>query len=217
MIFVSAGGAEWQQLALYAILAALLLMLIQRIPVVGRLVRVMISFALLALCLFLLLQQAPFQPNLASIAGKLGLDGQQVVGKEVRIKLSPDGHFWAKATLNGVERRMLIDSGATITALSQKTADAAAIEPDSGLVPVVMQTANGPAPARTGTIEELLVGNIAARNLKVVTSPSLGVDILGMNFLSKLQGWRVENNVLILTPHHPQQSAAGNGSSSLRA
>ena len=201
---LAAATAPWQQLALYAVLAAVALMLIQRIPVVGRLVRVIISFALLAFCLFLLLQQAPFQPNLASIAGKLGLDGQQVVGEEVRIKLSPDGHFWAKATLNGVERRMLIDSGATITALSQKTADVAAIEADSGLVPVVMQTANGPAPARTGTIGELHVGNIVARNLKVVTSPSLSVDILGMNFLSKLKGWRVENNVLIMTPHHPQ-------------
>lgn len=204
MIFATIAAPQWQQLAVYAIAAALLLVLLQRIPVVGKLIRVAFSFVLLAFCLFLLLQQVPFQPNLASIAGKFGLDRQQVVGTEVRIKLASDGHFWAMVSLNGVEHRMLIDSGATITALSQKTADAASIRPDSGLVPVVMQTANGSAQARTGTIEELLVGNIVARNLKVVTSPSLGVDILGMNFLSKLKGWRVENNVLILTPGHPQ-------------
>jgi len=29
-----------------------------------------------------------------------------------------------------------------------------------------------------------------------------------MNFLSKLKSWRVENNVLILEPHHPQESAS---------
>lgn len=204
MLFASAAGPQWQQLALYAVLAAVALMLIQRIPVVGKLVRVAISFALLAFCIFLLLQHAPLQPKLANIAGKLGLDQQQVVGEEVRIRLSPDGHFWAKVSINGVQRRMLIDSGATITAVSQRTADAARIENDAGLVPVVMQTANGVAQARTGTIEELHVGNIVARNLKVVSSPSLGVDILGMNFLSKLKGWRVENNVLVLVPHHPQ-------------
>lgn len=208
MIFAVAAAPEWQQLAIYAILAALVLMLIQRIPVVGKLFRLIISFGLLAFCLFLLLQHAPFQPKLANIAGRLGLDQQQVVGEEVRIRLAPDGHFWAKVTINGVERRMLIDSGATITAFSQKTADAAGIDADPGLVPVVMQTANGVAQARTGTVGELHVGNIVARNLKVVTSPSLGVDILGMNFLSKLKSWRVENNILVLVPHHPQPLAS---------
>ncbi|MEO5773091.1 MAG: TIGR02281 family clan AA aspartic protease [Sphingomicrobium sp.] len=204
MMFAGTVIPQWQQLALYAVIAAVLLMLIQRIPVIGKLVRLAFSFALLAFCFYLLLQQAPFQPKLASIAGKLGLDRQQVVGKEVRIRLAPDGHFWANVSVGGVQRRMLIDSGATITAFSQATAKAAAIEPDDNLVPVVMQTANGVAQARTATVDELHVGNIVARNLKVVTAPGLGVDILGMNFLSKLKSWRVENNVLILVPNHPQ-------------
>lgn len=206
MLFQSAVNSQWQQLAFYAIAAAILLMLIQRIPVVGKLVRLAFSFALLAFCFYLLIQQAPFQPRLGSIAGKLGLDRQEVVGKEVRIRMAPDGHFWASVMIGGTKQRMLIDSGATITAFSQATADRAAIRPDEGLVPVVMQTANGIAQARTATVQELHVGNIVARNLKVVVSPGLGVDILGMNFLSKLQGWRVENNVLILVPHHPQET-----------
>jgi aspartyl protease family protein len=29
-----------------------------------------------------------------------------------------------------------------------------------------------------------------------------------MNFLSKLQSWRVEDGTLILVPHHPQNSDA---------
>ena len=176
--FVTRAGPEWQQLALYAVVAAILLML---------------------------LQQAPFQPALGRIVSSLGLDRQQVSGKEVRIRLAPDGHFWANATINGVPRRMLIDSGATVSGLSGGTAISANIDADSSLVPIVMQTANGVTHARTGTIRELRLGNIVARDLKVVTSPGLGVDILGMNFLSKLQSWRVENNILILTPHHPQE------------
>jgi aspartyl protease family protein len=204
MILAAASGPEWQTIAIYAVGAALLLILIQRIPVIGGIVRFAISLALLAACFFLLFQQMPFQPSMSGFASKLGLDSQEVVGKEVRIKLAGDGHFWANVTINQVKRRMLIDSGATITAFSQKTADAAGVEPDAGLVPVVMQTANGMAQARTATLDELHVGNIVARNLKVVTSPSLGVDILGMNFLSKLKSWRVENNVLILVPHNPQ-------------
>jgi aspartyl protease family protein len=119
--------------------------------------------------------------------------------------MAADGHFWVRASVNGVERRMLIDSGATVTAISQRTAHAAHVDTGVGLAPVVLQTANGAAPAETGTIDELKVGNIVARNLKVVSSPGLGdLDVVGMNFLSKLEGWRVEGRTLILVPHHPQ-------------
>ena len=196
---------QWQQLAIYAFGAALIIMLLQRIPIVGRIVRFAISFGLLAFFIFILLQQAPYQPELSRLTSSLGLDDQKVSGRELRVKMAPDGHFWVVASLNGVERRMLIDSGATVTAISDDTAHAAHVEKATTLAPVMLRTANGVAPARTGSIDELRVGNIVARNLKVVTAPGLGnLDVLGMNFLSKLDSWRVEGRTLILVPHHPQ-------------
>ena len=196
---------EWQHLALYAIGAALLIMLLQRIPVIGKVVRFAFSLGLLAFLIFILLQQAPYQPELSRLTGKLGLDDQHVAGKELRVRMSSDGHFWVLASVNGVKRRMLIDSGATVTALSETTARQAGIDVGTGLTPVVLRTANGAAAAQTGKIDELRVGNIVARNLAIVTSPGLGqLDVLGMNFLSKLQSWRVEGRTLILVPHHPQ-------------
>jgi aspartyl protease family protein len=196
---------EWQHLALYASGAALIIMLLQKIPFVGRIVRFAISLALFAFLIFILLQQAPYQPELSRITSSLGLDDQKVEGKELRVRMASDGHFWVRASINGVERRMLIDSGATITALSQSTAQAAAVDAHSTLAPVVLRTANGATPARTGSVDELRVGNIVARNLKIVTAPGLGsLDVLGMNFLSKLDSWRVEGRTLILVPHHPQ-------------
>lgn len=192
---------EWQEIALYAIAAALALILLQKIPVVGRIFRFAVSLGLLAFCIFLLIQQAPYEPRLAALAGRLGLDRQEVVGGEVRIKMASDGHFWADVEIEGVERPMLIDSGATVTAISEATAAAAAIGRDADLVPVVLRTANGLAQARTGTVRELRVGNVEARNLKVVISPALGrLDVIGMNFLSRLAAWRVEGDTLILTP-----------------
>ena len=199
---------EWQHLALYAVGAALIIMLLQRIPFVGRIIRFAISLALFAFLIFILLQQAPYLPELSRIASSLGLDDQKVEGKELRVKMASDGHFWVRAPINGVERRMLIDSGATITALSQSTAQAAGVDAHSTLAPVVLRTANGATPARTGSVDELRVGNIVARNLKIVTAPGLGsLDVLGMNFLSKLDSWRVEGRTLILVPHHPQETA----------
>lgn len=196
---------EWQHLAIFAVGAAVIIMVLQRIPVIGRLVRIAFSLGLLAFLIFVVLQQAPYQPELARLTQTLGLDDQQVVGKELRVHMSTDGHFWALASVNGVQRRMLIDSGATVTAVSEQTAREAKIDAGTGLAPVVLRTANGATRAETGSIDELRVGNIIARNLKVVTSPGLGtLDVLGMNFLSKLESWRVEGGTLILVPHHPQ-------------
>jgi aspartyl protease family protein len=118
--------------------------------------------------------------------------------------MSPDGHFWVDATVNGTKRRMLVDSGATVTAISEATARAAGVDTGMGLTPVILRTANGATAARTGSIDELHVGNIVARNLKVVSSPGLDLDVIGMNFLSQLQSWRVEGRTLVLVPHHPQ-------------
>lgn len=192
---------EWQYLAVYAVGAALIIMLLQRLPYVGRLIRFAFSASLLAFVIFLLLQQAPYQPELARFTDRLGLDDQQVAGKELRVRMASDGHFWVDASINGVKRRMLIDSGATITAVSDGTARAAGIEAGAGLTPVVLRTANGATPAQVGAIDELRVGNIVARNLRIVTAPGLGdLDVLGMNFLSKLESWRVEGRTLILVP-----------------
>jgi aspartyl protease family protein len=199
---------QWQQLALYAVAAAVLIMLLQRIPVVGRIVRLTFSFGLLAFLIFIVLQQAPYQPELSRLTGALGLDDQKVSGKEFRVNMAPDGHFWVVASINGAKTRMLIDSGATVTAISTGTAHAARVDTGTGLTPVMLRTANGVAPARIGSIDELRVGNIVARNLKIVSAPGLGgLDVLGMNFLSKLDSWRVEGRTLILVPHHPQNIA----------
>jgi aspartyl protease family protein len=199
---------DWTQIALYALGAALLLMLLFRLPVVGRVLRFAFSLALLAAALFVLVQQAPYQPQLGRVAERLGLDPQEVTGKEVRIRMASDGHFWADARINGVRRRLLIDSGATVTAISERTAAAAGVEGSGAPVPVVLQTANGMAPARAGSVDELRLGNIVARDLKVVVSPAFGdMEVIGMNFLSKLASWRVEGRTLILVPHHPQEEA----------
>jgi len=189
------------QLLIYAVGAALILVILFKLPYVGRVLRGLFSFALLAFGILLVLQQAPFDPNLSRITASLGLDKQEVVGDAVRIPMSRDGHFWAKVKLNGTERRMLVDSGATVTALSEATANAAGVKADATLVPLLMKTANGTVRADAGTVDRLEIGGIEARKLKVVISPGLGdTDVLGMNFLSELQSWRVEDRTLILVP-----------------
>lgn len=96
---------------------------------------------------------------------------------------------------------MMIDSGATITALSAETARQAGVGKELAIAPVMLRTANGVVRADTGTAERLQIEGIEARNLKVVISPAFGgTSVLGMNFLSQLASWRVEKDTLVLVP-----------------
>jgi aspartyl protease family protein len=127
---------------------------------------------------------------------------QSVVGSEVRIPMADDGHFWARATINGVERVILVDSGATVTALSTTTAASAKIDLDGMAAPAVVSTANGTVTGKSATIATLKVGGITATDLPTIVAPEFGdQDVLGMNFLSRLKSWRVEGKTLILTPN----------------
>ena len=180
----------------------------RRIPVLRTLVSVAGWVVLAGLLVTVLGQREAFDPYLGRIAAALRLDGQEVVGGETRIRQSPDGHFWVRVTVGGVKQRMLVDSGATVTALSARTAAAMGLEPSTGIVPVLLTTANGTVRAQTVTVPELRLGSIVARDLSAVVSPAFGdVNVVGMNFLSRLKSWRVEDNTLILVPHHPPVAA----------
>jgi aspartyl protease family protein len=196
--------------SLYLVLGAILLagLIARRVP----LMRVMLGVASWALIVGVLVlvagQWKDFDPAFGRFASKMKLDGQEVVGEEVRIAMSRDGHFWARVRIGDAERRMLIDSGATITAVSEETARDAGLSPREGVVPVILKTANGAVRAKTATVPELRFGTIVARQLPVVVSPAFGdINVLGMNFLSRLKSWRVENDTLVLVPNHPQPPA----------
>jgi aspartyl protease family protein len=183
----------------------------RRVPLIGTLLRLACWAVIAVLLVGAIQQRSLFDPYFAKLTRFLNLDKaeeQQVSGQELRVPLGRDGHFWVRARINGVERRLLIDSGATITALSVDTARAAGLEPEESPFPVILKTANGTVAAQTSSIASLHIGNIVARRLPVVVSPAFGdTEVIGMNFLSKLKSWRVEGNTLILVPHHPQDSA----------
>ncbi len=176
----------------------------RRLPL-GQLLRMVLSWVVIFAVGLVLVSQRDRVADLWSRAsGALTEQNQTVVGDEVRIRMSADGHFWANAVIDGVKRRMLIDSGATITALSVGTASAAGLDLERSPFPAILNTANGRVTARTATVGRLELGGITARDLNVVVSPAFGeMDIIGMNFLSRLGSWRVEGRTLILNPTKP--------------
>ena len=166
----------------------------------GRLVRTVSTLALVGILLTVFLQLARFDPRL-DVVTDLGLPEQRIVGEETVIPIAADGHYWLVAEVNGVPTRFLVDTGATLTAFSQGSAEAAGLAPRTGGLPVMLNTANGTVTAELTTVERLSFGNIEAEGIDAVIAPNLGrTNVLGMNFLSRLEGWRVKNGDLILSP-----------------
>lgn len=125
-----------------------------------------------------------------------------VSGNETIVPMASDGHFWVMAEVNGQELEFLIDTGATFTGMGRDVAEKLGIRPDPSQAPLELETANGVIRATLGKADSLRFGNIAVRGLPVAVPQDADDDIqvIGMNLLSQLASWRVENNQLILVP-----------------
>jgi aspartyl protease family protein len=119
-------------------------------------------------------------------------------GQTVRIPMADDGHFWVEAKVNGHALKFMIDSGASVTTVSRKSAEAAAMP--IGTERTMVSTANGPTTAIKGWADHLEVGPIDRTDFPVDINEHDETNLLGMNFLSSLRSWRVEGNYLVLQP-----------------
>lgn len=137
--------------------------------------------------------------SLGDLADDLGLSDQLVAGGTVVVPMAPDGHFWTTVSIGGVERRMLIDSGATVTSISITTAEAAGIDPNADKFGTIIATANGPTIVRRATAPMVTLGSIKAQKLDIQIGRNFDdAEVVGMNFLSRLKSWHVEGNKMVL-------------------
>ena len=120
-------------------------------------------------------------------------------GREIRIPMAIDGHFWVGGELNGVRVKFLVDSGATMTTIGRATAERARVQvsarPDQ-----IVRTGNGLIRVSSGRAEILTIGPIERRDIGMHVADNADLNVLGMNFLSSLQRWGVEGRWLVLVP-----------------
>ena len=119
-------------------------------------------------------------------------------GATVRVPVAEDGHFYVDAKVNGHDVRFMVDSGASVTTISRTAAVEAVME--IGSRRAVVNTANGPTSVSQSYADRLEVGSIERTDFPVDVSEQEDMNLLGMNFLRSLQGWRVEGNYLVLQP-----------------
>ena len=180
------------------------LMVSRDVPM-GRLIRAGGTLALVGILTTVVLQMARFDPRVDFAVPQIGLPEQVVEGGETRIPMANDGHYWLRAEVNGEPVNFMIDTGATLTAVSSEVAERVGLKPRRGGLPIQLSTANGTISARLTSVDEIRFGNVVARGLDAVIAPNLGdTSVIGMNLLSRLKSVRLEDNMMILVPNNPQ-------------
>ena len=144
-----------------------------------------------------------FRDDLGYVAQRLEAEatGTPIVvagGKEVRVPMAIDGHFWVEGDVNGLPVKFLVDSGATMTTISRRDARQAGLAIDDRLGQLV-RTGNGMVRVSTARTPSLRVATIMRRDVGVHVADD-DLSVLGMNFLSSLDGWSVKGRWLVMRP-----------------
>jgi aspartyl protease family protein len=122
--------------------------------------------------------------------------------QNVTLGADPSGHFVTMGAINGGSVRFLVDTGATLVALSAAEARRLGINYLRGQRGRV-QTANGVAEAYHVKLDTVRIGDIEINNVDAVVSESdtMGVTLLGMSFLNRMDMKR-EGQSMTLTKRY---------------
>lgn len=115
------------------------------------------------------------------------------------IERGGDGHWRAEGRVNGRKIELLVDTGATLVALTPDDAEAAGIDVKKLRFDARVRTASGSARAAEVTVERIQIGNVRVRDVRaMVVERGLPVSLLGMSFLSRLEQFDVRGQTLRL-------------------
>ena len=120
--------------------------------------------------------------------------------RTVQLKAGTHGHYYAGAEINGRSIDVLVDSGASIVALTYDDARRAGVYVRDGDFTQRVSTANGLARVAPVVLDRVSIGDITVRNVPAaVTEPgSLATSLLGMSFLGRLQSVEMRAGTLVL-------------------
>lgn len=123
--------------------------------------------------------------------------------RTLRLTADGTGHFRAQALANGRRLEVLVDTGATYVAMSERTARRIGLSLRADDFTYRTQTANGEARAALVRIDRLALGSLPARPVEamVLRGDALGDTVLlGMSYLGGLKRFGVSDGILTLEP-----------------
>lgn len=118
-------------------------------------------------------------------------------GREIVIAAGPGGHFIASGAINGKPVQFMVDTGATLLAMSQGDAQRLGLDLRNARRGMT-HTANGTVPVQQVSLTRVRVGAVEVSNVDAVVLPAAMPHVLlGNSFLGRFQ-MRRENDVMRL-------------------
>jgi aspartyl protease family protein len=110
------------------------------------------------------------------------------------------GHYRVTAQINHSNIEVMVDTGASVVALSYEDAQKAGLHPNTLDFNIPVATANGVVNAARVKLDKVEIDTVRVENVDAMVLPegALNGTLLGMSFLSKLDSFKSEAGVLTL-------------------
>ena len=135
------------------------------------------------------------------ISNRVGSSFKAVKARSITVNADVTGHFRITGEINGSPAAFLVDTGATVVAMSSQHATTLGIDYAVGQQGSVV-TAQGEVPARYITLSQVSVGGVVANNVAatVIEGQYPQEILLGMSYLNQVS-MQNQGGVLTLTGH----------------
>lgn len=111
-----------------------------------------------------------------------------------------DGHFYAQANVNGRSVRMMVDTGASVIALTGSDARAAGLSWNQGEVRPIGRGASGDVYGVVRTLDVVDIGGFTKRNVRAIVVPQgLDVSLLGQSYLGQIASVEIQGDQMRLS------------------
>jgi aspartyl protease family protein len=110
------------------------------------------------------------------------------------------GHFQVDARVDGQRMGFMVDTGASVIALTATDARRLGLHPSQREFTAKVKTANGTVRAAPTQLDQVQIDDVTVRNVAALIMPdeALGENLLGLSFLSKLRRFEYSNGKLVL-------------------
>jgi aspartyl protease family protein len=124
----------------------------------------------------------------------------QASARSLSIPRDARGHFQTDGRIDGQRVAFMVDTGASLVALNEKSAARFGLRPSRNDYNTMVSTANGSIKAARTRIAMIDLGGIVVRDVDAMVLPdeALSENLLGLSFLSKLKRFEYANGKLVL-------------------
>jgi len=120
--------------------------------------------------------------------------------RSVVIPADSRGHFQADARIDGQHVAFVVDTGASVIALTETDAGRLGVHPRPSDYQATVTTANGKVKAAPVRLASVDVGGLVVRDVAAMVLPdeALSQNLLGMSYLSRLKRFELANGRMVL-------------------